>query len=46
MDIGQDASIGYASHTDSTVTLYLQETFTFRLLSAEAGVALLPPAAA
>ena len=40
--VGQDLSIGYASHTDTTVRLYLQETFTFLLLTAEAAVALAP----
>jgi uncharacterized linocin/CFP29 family protein len=40
--IGQDVSIGYLSHSDTTVELYLQETFTFRLLAAEAAVALSP----
>ena len=44
LHIGQDASIGYLNHTDKTVTLYLQETFTFLLLTAEAAVALAPPA--
>src|ERR1700761_1466918 len=33
LHIGQDVSIGYASHTDTTVTLYLQATFTFLLLT-------------
>jgi uncharacterized linocin/CFP29 family protein len=42
LHLGQDLSIGYASHTDSTVRLYFQETFTFLLLTAEAAVALLP----
>jgi uncharacterized linocin/CFP29 family protein len=41
--IGQDVSIGYLSHTDAVVRLYLQETFTFLLLTAEAAVALAPP---
>jgi uncharacterized linocin/CFP29 family protein len=41
--IGQDASIGYLSHTDAVVRLYLQETFTFRLFTTEAAVALAPP---
>jgi uncharacterized linocin/CFP29 family protein len=41
--IGQDVSIGYSSHTDSAVRLYLQETFTFLLLTTEAVVALSPP---
>lgn len=40
LHIGQDVSIGYLSHTDSVVRLYLQETLTFLLLTAEAAVAL------
>ncbi|RXH57609.1 family 1 encapsulin nanocompartment shell protein [Granulicella sibirica] len=40
--IGQDVSIGYLSHTDTAVKLYLQETFTFRMLTSEASVALSP----
>lgn len=40
LNIGQDLSIGYQSHTDSTVTLYLQESMTFRALTAEAAVSL------
>ena len=40
--IGQDVSIGYLSHTDAAVKLYLQETFTFRMLTSEASVALSP----
>jgi uncharacterized linocin/CFP29 family protein len=43
LHIGQDVSIGYLSHTDAAVKLYLQETFTFLLLTAEAAVALAPP---
>jgi uncharacterized linocin/CFP29 family protein len=46
LHIGQDVSIGYSSHTDTTVSLYLQATFTFLLLTAEAAVALLPASAA
>jgi uncharacterized linocin/CFP29 family protein len=42
--IGQDLSIGYLSHSASTVELYLQESFTFRLLTTEAVVALSPGA--
>src|ERR1700722_7398727 len=42
LNLGQDVSIGYLSHTDSTVQLYLQETFVFRVLTTEAGVALSP----
>ena len=44
LHIGQDISIGYSSHTDTVVRLYLQETFTFLLLTAEAAVALAPAA--
>jgi hypothetical protein len=33
LHIGQDVSIGYLSHTDAAVRLYLQETFTFLLLN-------------
>jgi uncharacterized linocin/CFP29 family protein len=40
LHIGQDFSIGYSSHTEDVVRLYLQETFTFLLLTAEAAVAL------
>jgi uncharacterized linocin/CFP29 family protein len=43
LHVGQDVSIGYSSHTDAAVRLYLQETFTFLLLTAEAAVALAPP---
>jgi uncharacterized linocin/CFP29 family protein len=42
LDIGQDISIGYLSHSRTTIELYLQETFTFRLLTTEAAVALAP----
>jgi uncharacterized linocin/CFP29 family protein len=42
LHIGQDISIGYSSHTDTTVSLYLQETFTFLMLTSEASVALSP----
>jgi uncharacterized linocin/CFP29 family protein len=44
LHIGQDVSIGYSSHTDAAVRLYLQESFTFLLLTAEAAVALSDPA--
>jgi uncharacterized linocin/CFP29 family protein len=42
LQLGQDVSIGYLSHTDATVRLYLQETLTFLLLTAEAAVAISP----
>ena len=38
--IGQDLSIGYLSHSATTVQLYFQETFTFLMLTSEASVAL------
>src|SRR5579871_332867 len=46
LHIGQDVSIGYLSHNDAVVRLYLQETFTFLLFTTEAAVALVPPAKA
>jgi uncharacterized linocin/CFP29 family protein len=42
LSIGQDISIGYLSHSDSAVRLYLQESFVFRVLTSEASVALSP----
>ena len=42
LHIGQDLSIGYLSHSDNAVRLYLQETFTFLLLTSEAAVSLTP----
>jgi uncharacterized linocin/CFP29 family protein len=38
--VGQDLSIGYAGHDERKVQLYLLETFTFRVLTPEAGIAL------
>jgi len=46
LHIGQDTSIGYLSHTEAHVRLYLQETFTFLYLTSESTVALAPPAKA
>jgi uncharacterized linocin/CFP29 family protein len=45
LHLGQDASIGYLSHTDDAVRLYLQESFTFLMPTSEAAVALAPAAA-
>jgi uncharacterized linocin/CFP29 family protein len=42
LHLGQDVSIGYASHDDKNVSLYLQESMTFLLLTSEASVALKP----
>jgi uncharacterized linocin/CFP29 family protein len=43
LHIGQDVSIGYFGHTETAVRLYLQESMTFLLLTAEAAVALQAP---
>ena len=40
LQLGQDVSIGYLSHTDTSVRLYLQESLTFQLLTTEAAVSL------
>ena len=42
LHLGQDVSIGYLSHTEEIVSLYLQETLTFLMLTAEASVAIAP----
>ncbi len=39
---GQDLSIGYLHHDAERVHLYLEESFTFRVASADAAVALTP----
>jgi uncharacterized linocin/CFP29 family protein len=39
---GQDLSIGYDHHDADTVQLYLEESFSFRVATAEAAVALKP----
>lgn len=40
LDIGQDISIGYSSHSSTAVELYFLESFTFRLLTTEAVIVL------
>jgi uncharacterized linocin/CFP29 family protein len=40
IDSGQDLSIGYLDHDTSTITLYLEESFTFRVLEPDAAIAL------
>ena len=42
LDIGQDISIGYASHSATSVELYFFQSFTFRLLTTKASVVLDP----
>jgi uncharacterized linocin/CFP29 family protein len=43
LTIGEDFSIGYLSHNATTVRLYIEESFTFRVLSPEAHVVLRYP---
>jgi uncharacterized linocin/CFP29 family protein len=43
LSLGQDISIGYLTHTEAIVRLYLQESFTFRVLTGEASVVLAAP---
>ena len=40
LTVGQDFAIGYLDHSARSVRLYLQESFTFRVLSPEAAVPL------
>lgn len=42
LDAGQDLSIGYDSHDDEVVRLYLEETFSFHVATPEAAVAFTP----
>jgi uncharacterized linocin/CFP29 family protein len=40
IDSGQDLSIGYSDHDASVVRMYLEESFTFRVIEPDAAVAL------
>ncbi|MGH9016204.1 MAG: family 1 encapsulin nanocompartment shell protein [Acidimicrobiales bacterium] len=40
LDSGQDLSIGYLDHNAESVRLYLEESFSFRVVEADAAVAL------
>ena len=40
---GQDISVGYESHDTETVSLYLEESYSFRVLTPEAAVAIAQP---
>ena len=44
LHLGEDLAIGYLSHTDTEVRLYLEETLTFLMLTSEAAVGCTPPA--
>ncbi len=39
---GQDLAVGYAHHDGDTVQLYIEESFSFRVATPEAAVALVP----
>ena len=43
LDCGQDISVGYESHDAQAVSLYLEESFSFRALTPEAAVAIIAP---
>jgi uncharacterized linocin/CFP29 family protein len=40
LSVGRDFAIGYDRHDSATAELYIQESFTFRILAAEAAVPL------
>jgi uncharacterized linocin/CFP29 family protein len=40
---GQDLSVGYESHDADAVSLYIEESYSFRVLTPEAAVAIAPP---
>lgn len=40
LNLGEDISIGYTAHDTTDVQLYLEETFTFRIATPEAAIAL------
>ena len=40
LHLGQDLSIGYISHDETSIELYFQESFTFLVQTSEAGVEL------
>ena len=42
LDVGEDLSVGYDAHDAEKVDLYLVESMTFRVVTAEAAVALTP----
>jgi uncharacterized linocin/CFP29 family protein len=40
LDLGQDLSVGYSHHDADQVSLYLEESFTFRVVEADAAITL------
>jgi uncharacterized linocin/CFP29 family protein len=43
LECGQDLSVGYESHDSEKVALYLEESYSFRVLTPEAAVVISPP---
>jgi uncharacterized linocin/CFP29 family protein len=43
LECGQDLAVGYEHHDAAAVHLYLEESFSFRVASPEAAVAIVPP---
>jgi uncharacterized linocin/CFP29 family protein len=46
LDVGQDFAIGYTHHSAEQVTLYLEESFSFRVTEPQAAVVLTPASSA
>jgi uncharacterized linocin/CFP29 family protein len=46
LTVGEDFSVGYLGHDNETVRLYIEETFTFWLLSPQAAIPLVHDRAA
>jgi uncharacterized linocin/CFP29 family protein len=44
LTVGEDFSIGYLDHDATTVSLYIEESFTFEVLEPRAAVRLRYPA--
>jgi uncharacterized linocin/CFP29 family protein len=42
LDCGQDIAVGYMSHDNDSISLYLEESYSFRVLTPEAAVAIAP----
>ncbi|WP_278102714.1 family 1 encapsulin nanocompartment shell protein [Microbacterium proteolyticum] len=42
LEMGQDVALGYSATTEDRVQLYLEESFSFRIATPEAAIALLP----
>jgi uncharacterized linocin/CFP29 family protein len=40
LELGQDLSVGYSHHDADTVTLYLEESFSFRVVEPDAAISL------